>query len=419
MWKLAWRNLWRNRTRTAIITSALSLSLWLLLVQLGVNDNLHHKMELSAVKTAGGSVLAHADGYWERQTSDAVIADPAPLIEAAHAVPQAVAVIQRVYISGLLTSPRGSAGVRLTGIDPTAEALLQDLAPYISEGAFIPAPSPDAPPPKTKPLVLGAGVVKDLEIKLGDRVVLTATQPSGEVTHALFHLSGVLKTGVDALDAASAYTSLPAAREVLGSPTALTQVALVLGDDRDRDAAKAAWLTALGDRARGLEVLTWSEAMPGMVGFIEIDDAFMYIYSIVVFVIVGFGIANTFMMSVMERVRELGLLGALGLSPRRVFGLVLSETTLLSALSIAIGLTLGLLSHLYLSHAGIDLRDLYDMDMQVGNVSMMDTIISSTLRWGRWGAACGFVSLMVLLSALYPAWRASQQDPAQAMRTYE
>ena len=102
-----------------------------------------------------------------------------------------------------------------------------------------------------------------------------------------------------------------------------------------------------------------------------------------------------------------------------MFGLVLAETALLSALSIAIGLGLGLLSHLYLARAGIDLRDLYDMDLQVGDVAMMDTIISSTLRWERWGVACGFVALMVCVSALYPAWRASRQDPAQAMRTYE
>lgn len=427
MWKLAWRHLWRNRTRTIIITSAIALTLWLTLAQLGISDALHAKMEVAAVKTAGGSVLIHADGYWELQTSDMVIRDPSQIIAQGQKLPGVEAVVQRVYISGLLTSPRGSAGVRLVGIYPDAEKRLQDMSPFVSAGEWLqqPTSSPNnAPTPAKgfakKPIVLGSGVVEALEIKLGDRVVLTATQPSGEVTRVLFHLSGILHTGTQAVDDSAAYTGLEEAREVLGEASALTQVALVLSDDKQRDQTRDALQNALGpEAAKGLELLTWSEAMPDMVGFIEIDDAFMYIYTVIIFVIVAFGIANTFLMSVMERVRELGLLSALGLTPRRIFTLVLSETVLLSALSVSVGVGLALLSHSYLASTGVDLKDLYDMDMDVGGVTLTDTLIQSTIYWDRWAFACGFVVFMVTISGLYPAWRASRQDPAEAMRTYE
>ncbi|MCB9727073.1 MAG: ABC transporter permease [Deltaproteobacteria bacterium] len=411
MWRLAWRNLWRSRTRTLITGSAIALSLALQLISYGAADAMYRQMVSSAARTAGGHVLVHAKGYWERQTSDLVIPDAQPLLETIRQVPGVRVALPRVIVNGLISSSRDNAGVRLTGVDPEQERAVQDLSRYVTEGTFL---GPEDP----RPLVLGKRAAKDLGLKLGDRVVLTATDADGEMVRALFHLTGVLDTGSNALDSAAAWTTLDAARAAIGLDSGLTQIGVIADSDSARGAVRDRIREALGPRASDLELLTWDEAMPELVGFIEIDSSMNELFGFVIFLIVVFGIANTFLMAVMERIRELGLLAAIGLDPLRIAGLVLRETLLLALLAITVGLGLGYAGHSYLSIVGIDLAAFSQTDLEVSGVILEDMVIRSHLDPARWAIACVVVFALVLLSALYPAWRATRVDPVVAMRTY-
>jgi len=129
------------------------------------------------------------------------------------------------------------------------------------------------------PIVLGAGLAESLSAQLGDRLVLTATDPGGEVTRALFRLSGVLRTGSAMLDDGFALTSIAAARGALAMDTELTQIGVAIDDDAARAEVDAGIVAALaaarGTDAPALEVLTWDEAIPDLLGFVEIDDRFV------------------------------------------------------------------------------------------------------------------------------------------------
>ena len=153
-----------------------------------------------------------------------------------------------------------------------------------------------------------------------------------------------------------------------------------------------------------------------MVGFIEVDDAFLYIYLVVIFAIVAFAIANTFLMAVMERVREFGLLNALGLKGRGVAGLLLTETLIMTALAMSIGFVLGLAGHLAASHWGIPVAMWGVESMEVSGVDFASLVMRSKITPIKWVAASILVALVTLGSALYPAWRASKLDPAEALR---
>jgi ABC-type lipoprotein release transport system permease subunit len=412
MLKIAWRNLWRNRTRTVIVVMAISLSYGLLLFSWGLGDAAHSKMELAALKMAGGSILVHGEGYWASQTADFVVTEPDRVLEALEGIDGVERGIRRVIINGLLSSPRGASAVRLTGVSPDDEAQLTNLAPFIVEGTFLGAETDD-------PLVIGRGVATDLELELGDRVVLTATDPDGAVVTALFHLSGIFHTGAAGFDDFLAYTTVAVAQQAVGMVGSVTQVGVVIRDDDDRYEVRAALLASLGGYAEGLEVITWDEAVPEMVGYIEVDDSFNYLYAVIIFIVVGFGIMNTFLMSVVERIRELGLLSALGLTPSRMLRLLFTEACLLGALSVAIGFSLGFAIHLYFANHGLDLAKLYDIDLEIAGVSMVDTLIRSELRPAKWAGAAAGVFGLVMFSCLYPAWRAIRLDPAAAMRTYQ
>jgi len=122
---------------------------------------------------------------------------------------------------------------------------------------------------------------------------------------------------------------------------------------------------------------------------------------------------------VLERVRELGLLSALGLTPGRVARLVLAETAVLTAFSVAVGYALALLLHLYLSRVGVDLAAMSGMSVEFSGVTVEDMKLRSVIDPVRWAVGGLGVVAIVVLSASYPALKASRLDPVQAMRTYE
>ena len=410
MWRMAWRNLWRNRTRTIIVTTAIALTYAMFLLSLGIAAEIHGELEKAAIKMAGGNILVHGDGFWDAQTNEYLVDDPGGVIAAAERIDGVEAAVPRVLIAGLIRSTTSSAGVRLTGIQPDGEALLMDMRPYLIEGSFLDGDEAD-------PLVLGIGLVEELEAELGDRLVLTATDPEGEVGSALFHLSGIVDTGSPTYNDTVALTTIGAAQAALGMGERVTQIGLLIERDKARFEVRDALAAELSGGAT-IELLTWDEAMPEMRGYIEIDDNFNYIFSFVMFIVVAFGITNSFMMVVMERIRELGLLGALGLTPRRIGRMLVNETALLALFSMLVGLTLGFGFHYWFATHGLDMSEVYG-ELEVSGVSLTDTVIRSKIIVHQWIWASVGVFVMVVVASLYPAWRATRVDPAQAMRTYE
>ena len=412
LWRMAWRNLWRHRTRTLIMTSAVAFSYGLCLFSMGMGDDGHQQMLDEAAEGAGGDILVHANGYWESKSSDLVIGDGDGVLATVESVPGVRAAIPRMIINGLVSSASGNRMLFLQGIDPERELALRDLSEDVKVGDYLDATGRD------DPIILGAVIVEKLELELGDRVVLTATQPDGEVTRALFHLTGVIRTGLADVDEVMGITTLEAAQKAIGAQGMLTQIGVMSDPALPSDSVAGLIRASTQARGNGIEVLTWQEAIPEMVGFIEVDDAFLYIYLVVIFAIVAFAIANTFLMAVMERVREFGLLNALGLRGRGVAGLLLTETLLMTALAMSIGFALGFAGHLAASHWGIPVA-MWGVDsMEVSGVDFASLVMRSKITPAKWVAASILVAFVTLGSALYPAWRASRLAPSEAMRFF-
>lgn len=412
-WRIAWRNLWRHRNRTLIMTSAVAFTYALFLVSMGMGDDGHQQMLEAAVEGAGGDILVHADGYWASRSSDLVIRNASEVLPAVDSTPGVEEAIPRVVIDGLVSSPVGNRPLTLQGIAPEREAALRDFSQDVEQGAWLTESQED------DPIILGVTIVEKLELELGDRVVLTASGPDGELTRALFHLTGVLESGMPEMDETMGLTTLEAARAAVDMEGMLTQIGVIHDPETPVDSVAEAIRASAGAVGNGLEVLTWQEAVPEMVGFIEIDDAFLYIYLIVIFAVVAFAIANTFLMAVMERVREFGLLNALGLRGGGVARLLLAETLLMTLLAMAVGFALGYAGHLTVDHFGIPVGSWGVEEMEVSGVDFADMVMRSTITPVKWVVGSIVVALITMGSALYPAWRASRLAPAEAMRFYE
>ena len=412
LWRMAWRNLWRHRARTLIMASAVAFSYGLCLFSMGLGDDGHQQMLDEAAEGAGGDILVHASGYWASKSSDLVIENDALVLATVAATSGVRAAIPRMIVNGLVSSSAGTRMLFLQGIDPERELALRDFSEDVKQGEYLDESERD------DPLILGAVIVEKLELELGDRVVLTASRPDGEVTRALFHLTGVLRTGLAEVDETTGLTTLTAAQEALGATGVVTQIGVMADPTLPSDSVAEMVRASVGAGRNGLEVLTWQEAIPEMVGFIEVDDAFLYIYLVVIFAIVAFAIANTVLMAVMERVREFGLLSALGLRGGGVAKLLLTETLLMTFLAMAVGFALGFGGHLAASHWGIPLS-IYGVDsMEVSGVDFASLVMRSKLNPIKWIAASILVVAVTVGSALYPAWRASRLAPSEAMRFF-
>lgn len=423
MWRLAWRNLWRNRARTLITGSAIALMLMLRLVSVGLNEAQYASMIDSAEKGVGGAVLVNGEGYWESRTSEFALDAATARTEALRGVKGVKAVLPRIMIPGLLTSSTGNIGASVRGIVPALEKNVQDWSRYLDTGTYLEGTDQNE-------IVLGAALVDELNVELGDRIVVAATDREGKATQGLFYLGGILATGSKMADSGLAFVTVAGAQEMLGLEDAVTQLGVVLDEGVDRHALKPVLAAAVESqkiRAAGgvgaaaatpAETLTWDEADPQMLQLVEMDRGLNDGMGWVILFIVGFGIVNTFLMMLLERVREMGLLSALGMTPGRIARLVMAEGVLLGALFVGVGLALGAAAHYQLATTGIDIADVMG-DTQVGGVLMQDMVLRSKFDAWSWFANAGVIFVLVVASAVYPAIKATKLQPATAMRTYE
>ncbi len=407
--RIAWRNLWRNKTRTAIVVSAIAFSYGLMLFMFGITQDSYAKMEDTIVEAIGGHILIHGDGYWDLPTGGQTVEQPSVRRREIEEMPEVSAVAERVVGYGLIGTAVTSEGAQLRGVRPEDERAFVDLEDRVLEGGILTGE-------RDMPVVIDVEEAATLGVGIGDRVVVTGSEIDGDVTRGLFFVDGILESTPGQIDEGTAFVRLEDLQALLGYGDAVTQIGVRLHDDETRhDVA-----TRLRRQFDGhqLEVLTWDEAVPEFLALIELDQAMTWVYLLVIIFIVVLGITNTFLMAVMERVREFGLLSALGMGPKSVGVLIMVETAFLAAVGMGAGLVLGLVGHFWVSAHGIDMGAAFDMDIDVSGVSM-EMVIHSHLDLPLWIMGSVVIFLFICVAALYPAWRAMRLAPSEAMRFYE
>jgi ABC-type lipoprotein release transport system permease subunit len=414
--KLAWRAFLRHKRRSIITGAAIALGLALLLVSFGLGNASHDQMIDMGVRMGAGHVTVQAAGYADEPTLDHVVENPAPVIAAARALPRAELVVPRVRASGLLTAGASSAAVAVSGVAPELEARASLIASPDSRVAGDYLRPLEAMPFENMPpdIYLGDELAESLELAVEDRVVLTVSPRGGERPAAgAFVVRGIFATGVDELDGFYVEIPIDSAQALLGLHGAVTEVAVLLDDTGATAAATRELRARVDDPA--LAVRPWQETLRELYEGIVLDDAGNYIMNAIIFLIVAIGIFNTILMSVVERTRELGVMMALGTSRLMLFRMVLVEALILGLVAAAAGLALGLTGHALIAHHGIDISSLYGGDLEMAGIVFSGKMYSE-LPPGQVVQWTVVVVGIVLLSALYPAFRATRLEPVEAMR---
>ncbi|MBE9543068.1 MAG: ABC transporter permease, partial [Proteobacteria bacterium] len=399
----AWRNIWRNKRRTAIILTAVVIGIWSMILLGSLMRGMAVGMIKNGIATLTGHIQIHHKGYRNDPAIENSIADPRVVEDLLKkALPPDSLWSPRVRVSAVASNARHSSGVTLVGIDPASEARISFIGTAISQGRYL---NPD----DKNGILVGEALLEKFDTRPGRKLVLMSQDTNRDIASRAFRIVGTFKAEMEATEKQYVFVTRRSSQKMLKLQDAISEIAILLPGKPDNPGVYNALKTALPSRQ--FEVHTWRELLPFQMAYLKILDGFMWIWYLVVFVAMGFGIVNTTLMAVFERMREFGLLKALGMKPWWILREVLTESFLLLVTGLAVGNALGFLCIYVLSGSGIDLSALAAGAEYAGMtriiypaIELKDVLMSNMI-----------VLFLGMLVSAYPAVKAARFRPVEAL----
>lgn len=399
---LAWRNIWRNPRRTAVILAAVVIGVWCMVFLGALMRGMMVEMVDNGIATLTGHLQIHHKGYQSDPVIENSMSDPGPAIKALReSLPPGSHWAARVRVNAVANNARHNAGVTLVGIDPAREAKVSFIGRAVAQGQYL-------KPDDDYGIVVGQALLEKFETKLGHKLILMSQDTGKQIASRAFRIRGVFHAQQRSTEKQFVFVTKSAAQAMLKLGSGVSELSALLPEDASPQKA--------ADRLRGelpdtYEVLTWPQLLPLIKLYLGMMDSFVVIWYVVVFVAMGFGIVNTTLMAVFERIREYGLLKSLGLKPWGIIKGVMAESFYLLLIGAALGNALGLATVWALSFHGIDLTALsqgaefFGMGRVIYPEAHIKDIITANL----------VVFILGMVVCLYPAVKAARFTPVEAL----
>ena len=400
LFRLAWRNLWRNHRRTANMLMAIVLGAWAMIFMTALMRGMVTEVVKDGISALPGHVQVHHPDFGDDPSIANLIPRRDTELQRRFADAGFVQWATRVRVPAVITSEYDSRGVTLLGIDPQQERGLTFVDYDSVDGRFL--ESTDDPG-----IVIGAKLARTLNTELGKRIVVMSQDPDNDIADRGFRIVGIFHANVTAFEEAFVFAGKSTVRELLRIGDRVSEV-VVLGEDyRDVEPVYAKTLELVdGD----VKVERWHELDPYLGSMLGVMDGFVLVWVVVIFLALSFGLVNTLVMAVFERVREIGLMLALGMRPLNILGQIVIESLMLLALGLAIGTALSWATVQPIKD-GIDISivgeglDMWGMSSTLyPELLLSDVILANVV-----------VLILGFLASLSPAWRASHYEPIEAI----
>ncbi len=399
--KLAWRNLFRNTRRTVLTVTLIALSLTALIITDGMVIGLIEQMTGNVTHILAGEAQIHRKGYLENNDADMFINDPGPIIGKIKSNETVLDYAPRVMSGGMATSSYNVAGSMIYGVDAAREVAVSKIKSAVIEGQYLTGGDQE--------IIIGGSLAELLEVSLHDRIVLTTAEASsGEISQALFRITGIFEFGLPELDENLVFINLAAAQRIMVMDHGIHQIAVRFRNPEDAKNRDNDLYTDI--RNKDIEVLNWLEFSPQIAAMIEMSNYVTLVTCIILFFLAALGIINSMFMSIYERIYEFGVVMAIGTAPGSILKLVMLEALLIALISSVAGNIIGYFASSWFEANGIPVGE-----FEISNI-VIDSGIHTRVVADQFIRYPIYIMLLTLVAAVYPAVFAARITPSEALQ---
>jgi len=398
--KISWRNLWRNSTRTNVTITAVALCIAILIIFQSLIIGLIGKAVYNTTNLVVGEVQIHAAGYLD----DRSIYKSLKNVEEIRAVAKEnnIGMVERSYGFGLISSGTKSAGTQFWGIDPESELKYFDFANHIDEGNFLTKTS-------LKKVVLGSKLARSLAAELGTELVIFVQGADGSLGNELFYVTGILGNVADNIDRGAAIILRDDFDILFSTNNLIHEIALNSKGKLETEEIQK----LMSVKSTDVAVETWKELMPTIAIMTEKMSIFMLtMFSLIFTIAASLGVMNTLVMSTYDRMKEFGIIRAIGATPWLIIRQVSLEAILLTFLASIIGTVIGLSIAIYLQVYGIDISG--RGNLAIGGI-VFDPIWRASVSLKSVFLPVVLMTLTSIVASIYPASIAARIKPVEAI----
>ncbi len=400
--KIAWKNIWRNRLRSLLVMLSIILGMWVGTFILAFIFGIVEQRINDAIGYEISHIQWHHPDFQADNDPQYVIPNSADILAQLSHLETVKAVSGRTLAFGMVTAPTTSSGGKFIGIEPDKEQAVTQLPDWLVEGEYLNEESRNK-------VLIGKRLAKKLKVKLRSKIVLTFQDTAYNIVAGAFRVCGIYQATNSTIENSNLYVRQSDLDRLMETQGNVHEIAMLLNQSDQVDA----FVANQGAVYPELSIQSWKEISPELAIMIDSLDQYMVILLVIILLALSFGIINTMLMAVLERVRELGVLMAIGMNKFRLFSMIFLETFFLVGLAAPLGLLLGYVTIAYLGSAGMDVSGLYKEGYQAFGVQ---PIIYPQLAGFYYFRILILVGITALIASVYPAYTALRLDPVQAIR---
>jgi len=401
---LAPRNLLRSWHRSLVTTLAMGFAGVIMILFASLMDGMLQASERNTTMMNTGELQLHAKTYLDDPDLYAVMHDEKALLEKLSTV--GVSASPRLFAFALAAAGSSSAGVQLRGITPSREAQVTEIHKHLMLGLWLDEVD-------TEGVVLGRKLARSLNIKVGEEVILLGQASDGSMANEIFRVRGILKAVADDIDRAGFFMLSSSFRKLMVVNEGVHEIAMKRLNQSDTLETKQ---QQVQDIAGPYEVKDWRSLMPVIARILELADAQTIFMLLITYVAVGMVILNAMLMSVFERIREFGIMKALGVNPWQIVQLVFAEAILQAVVASLFALAMGAWLALLLQERGIDFSHMVSATSFAGIA--LEPVWYAQVSFRSLALPIVFLFFMTLLAVIYPAIKAALIKPVDAIHHF-
>lgn len=397
---ISWRNVWRNKGRTLVVMLATMLGV----AAISFSTSFMRTFVVNYVDNAIDDQYSHIQiAYPDFRTNQDIHLN----IDHGEEIASSIKKMQGVYgvtarttLMGMASSAKSSDGAQIYGVVPDDDGEVFGIRNAIVEGEYFNGI-------KNNPAIIGRAMAEKFNARVKSKIVLTFTDPQNNVVYGAFRVAGIFNSSSPALDQSAVFVQKSDLERLVGEEE-LTHIIAVRVEDQERLSEITA---AIASKHPNLQVDTWKELAPELELVIGQSMTSLYIFMSIILLALAFGIVNTMLMAVLERVKELGMLMAVGMNKTRIFLMVMLETIIVTSIGGPAGFLLGFGVIRYFNRNGLDLSN-YSKGLEEWG---FDTVMYPHLEFYFYLIIAIGIVVTAVLAAIYPAIKAIKLKPAEAL----